>query len=97
VNDLQYTIQAGINLVIPEAQGQIPELTEPDITEFVASAMIVAIVLTAIKLDNQARLTALKIDDVTSDRRLPAKVKSNLAQSAQSRPEPDFLARHQLS
>jgi hypothetical protein len=50
--------------------------------------MIVAIVMSAIQLDNQTRFTALEVCDVTSNRRLSAKVKSEFAQFTQPRPKP---------
>jgi hypothetical protein len=67
-----------IDVRVAEAQHAIAQFIERLISQCIALAMIVKSVLHAVDLDDQPPSTALKIDDVLSDRRLSAEMKARL-------------------
>jgi hypothetical protein len=90
-------IGIGQDLVIPEAQDAIAQLSQGARALFVFVFVFLQRVLAAIDLNNKALLQAGEVDDIGADRDLLAKMMSVELATAQQRPDFRFRISHLLS
>ena len=65
------TVHVGHGIVVPNADNAKTSRAEPSVTREIMA--ILTIVLASVELDYDARFQAYKIDDISSDCKLPAK------------------------
>src|SRR3712207_4938013 len=78
---LRYSIRIGVNLAVPEAQNMEALDGKGRIPVAVAACISILGVLTSVDLDNHPGSKTREIDDIGSDRHLPAEVQALLTKS----------------
>jgi len=95
-NCLKHRIDFAIDLMIPKPQDLVTCTLETLVSRSILRGMHLKCMLSTVHLYDKAGATALEIDDVSENRRLPAEVKTERPQFAQADPELDLLGRHRL-
>jgi hypothetical protein len=96
-NRFENSVEFTIDFKVGEPENSVSQIPERLVAHRIAPPMIVKAVLIAIDLDHEARLAALEIDDVISQRRLPAEVMADCPKLSEFDPELHFLTRHRFS
>jgi hypothetical protein len=93
INPFENRSQPARNLGIPESDNAVSLTLKPKLPFTVALRDVILIVVPAIELDNQARRRAEKINDIRTDWRLTAEVRSFDGNFLQCAPQLAFVRR----